>query len=67
MSWALSHTNKKLLDITKLVCYIAKAQTEASYDVLEKWQHKDDVKALVFGSTSAIVGERTKQPYRGKN
>ena len=46
----------KLLGVQKLERATGKAQAEASFDLLEVWNLKDEVKALVFDTTASNTG-----------
>ena len=48
--------NGKLLGITKLESSTGRAQADASYDMLLMWQITNNVKALVFDTTSSNSG-----------
>ena len=48
--------NGKLLGITKLESSTERAQADASYDMLLMWQITNNVKALVFDTTSSNSG-----------
>ena len=46
----------KLLGVQKLGKATGKAQTQASYELLEVWNLKKNVKALVFDTTASNTG-----------
>ena len=48
--------DSKLLGVQKLEKVIGKAQAQASYELLEVWNLKENVKALVFDTTASNTG-----------